>query len=144
ALTCSARVNSFFPGVSARPVHVALIHALISFLCAVVKSAEPLVEWNKRKPVIAFEVFVMKVVIAVVGRHRSILSQDYSVKARMPDTGRQRSVYALKYNNERVGRNDEVNQDTRIEKKLLDGMHCQTGPRARVDIVMMQLVNPAI
>src|SRR5262249_44192126 len=117
---CSARTNIFRLGVFARSANEALIHALIGFFPAIVKSAKSLIERNKRKPVIAFEVFVMKVVITVVGRDRWRLSKDDAVKPRMPDTGRQRSVYALKYDNERMGRNDEVNQDTRIEKDLLD------------------------
>ena len=78
-----------FSGVFARSANEALIHALISFFRAIVKSAEPLIEGNKRKPVIAFEVFVMKVVKTVVGRDRFTASQDDAVEARMPDTGRQ-------------------------------------------------------
>ena len=62
----------------------------------------------------------------------------------MPDARRQRRVYALEYNNKRVGRNDEVDQHTRVEKQLFYRMHCQTCPRTRIDIVMMQIVNPPV
>ena len=135
---------TLFLDVFAGSVDVALIHAFIGCVRAVVKSPKPFVERNKTESVIALEIFVMKIVVPVVGRDRCVLAQDDSVKARMPDTGGQRSVNALEYDVERVGRNDEINEYARIEQELLHRMHCQAGPRTWIDIIMMQLVNPAI
>ena len=123
-LTSSGRLTALFGGVAAGSFNEALIHALISFFRAIVESPKPLVEWNESEPVITFEVFMMKVVKMVVGSYRCIPSQDYSLKARMPDARRQRRVYALEYDNKRVGRNDVVDKHTRVEENLFYRMHC--------------------
>ncbi|EEF25311.1 conserved hypothetical protein, partial [Ricinus communis] len=125
-------------------LHEALVHALLGLGRTVVESPEPLVERDDAIGVIALEILVMEIVVVAVGIDGALLADDDLVEAGMARCRGKACMRQVEDRMDRIGRHDPVDQHTGEIEKVLDRVHGKTGPRAGIDVVMMQLVDRMI
>lgn len=107
----------------------------------VLETAEPFIERDGAFTVVTIEVTVVQVVKV---RAEANLIAQFAFKPRMPGRRGQRGVLGIEQKMNGVRGNDPVNQrDAEIEH-VFDRMHRHAGPRAGVDIVMVQVMNAVV
>ena len=102
------------------------------------RAKEP-VQRQRGFPVVAIKESVMEVV-KIRARGQPAL-EDGAFEPVMPPRRRQGRVLGVEEKMDRVRRHHEVDQDHAEIQEMLHGMHGQPGPRAGVDVLVMQIMH---
>ncbi len=120
------------------------LNVRVTSLGTIVKTAEHLVPRGIVRSVIAVAKPMMQLVHEITELQPEKASQ---LNAVIPAV-RCRPTYGVQHGVEnhmnRMARDDEVNREIRVQEQVLDRMHGVSRPRARIDVLVMPGVEPAI
>ena len=109
------------------------------------EGAKPLVQSHRTiGTVVAFEILVVEEMEVIVRLDLDAVFQDYPLESSMALGGRDAGVLQMEQGVDRVRRNDPVDEHAREIEQVLDRMHGKPGQRPDIDIVVVEIMDPAI